>query len=57
MDFRDVRSDSDRTLVAGRTTLIANGEACDVHRFEIRESKNCQAAKIVIVPMSVGSPD
>lgn len=44
-------------LMAGGAAVITDYEARDVHRFEIRQRKTCEAAKIVIVPASVGSAD
>lgn len=44
-------------LMTGSATVIADHEARDVHRFEIREIKTCEAVKVVIVPASVGCTD
>jgi hypothetical protein len=41
--------------MARGATVIANDEARDVYRFEVRKSKTREAAKILIVPASIGS--
>jgi hypothetical protein len=44
-------------LMDGGPAVIADHEARDVHRFEVRQGETGQAGKIVVIPASVGRPD
>src|ERR1700683_4792719 len=43
--------------MAGGAAVITDYEARDIYRFEVRQSETFEAAKIAIVPASIGSAD